>query len=176
MQRDGKTVAGVNSLCQPDFRKKQDTPVRRIEGFATAWNTCRIDLNPLSTAQSPRAGTQPAAGHAAPNISHPRRPHPIFRGLPEGESHLELEELLEQLGRKSGMSRALIKHFVLLLEWSRPQDWRTGAQPIVWLSVKETAYRLGISSVAGATQREDAAQPGRARLEGLPQPSPLRIA
>ena len=69
-----------------------------------------------------------------------------FPGLPEGESHLELEELLEQLGRKSGMSRALIKHFVLLLEWSRPQDWRTGAQPIVWLSVKETAWRLGIST------------------------------
>ncbi len=44
------------------------------------------------------------------------------------------------------MSEALVKHFILLLNWSRPQDWRPGAQPIVWLSVRETAHKLGIST------------------------------
>ena len=68
-----------------------------------------------------------------------------FPGLPDGASHLELRDLLEQLGPKSGMSQPLIKHFILLLEWSRPRDWHPGAQPIVWLSVRETAYKLGIS-------------------------------
>ena len=44
------------------------------------------------------------------------------------------------------MFRALIKHFALLLDFSRPQDWQPGTQPIVWLSVKETAWRLGVST------------------------------
>ena len=69
-----------------------------------------------------------------------------FPGLPEGESHREIKDLLEQLGRRSGMSEPLIKHLILLLNWSRPQDWQPGAQPIVWLSVKETAHKLGIST------------------------------
>ena len=69
-----------------------------------------------------------------------------FPGLPEGESHREIKDLLEQLGRRSGMSEPLIKHLILLLNWSRPQDWLPGAQPIVWLSVKETAHKLGIST------------------------------
>lgn len=33
---------------------------------------------------------------------------------------------------------------MLLLDFSRPQGWQPGAQPIVWLSVKETAWRLGV--------------------------------
>ena len=69
-----------------------------------------------------------------------------FPGLPEGESHLELKDILEEHGRRAGMTEALVKHFLLLLEWSRPQDWQPGAQPIVWLSVRETAHKLGIST------------------------------
>ena len=69
-----------------------------------------------------------------------------FPGLPEGESHTEIKDLLEALGPRSGLSRPLIRHLVMLLEWTRPQDWTTGAQPIVWLSVGETARALGISA------------------------------
>lgn len=68
-----------------------------------------------------------------------------FPGLPEGDSHLEIRDLVKLIGRKFRMSQPLIKHFILLLNWSRPQDWQPGAQPIVWLSVRETAYQLGIS-------------------------------
>ena len=98
-----------------------------------------------------------AAGSAAPSPNptgrRPRGPRHFtsentaadFPGLPADDSHLEIRDLLKQLGRKSGMSQPLIKHFILLLEWSRPQDWQPGAQPIVWLSVRETAFELGIS-------------------------------
>ena len=68
-----------------------------------------------------------------------------FPGLPEGVSHEEIGDLLDTLGNRSGWSAALIKHFKLLLEWTRPQDWLPGKQPIVWLSVSETAWKLGIS-------------------------------
>ena len=69
-----------------------------------------------------------------------------FPGLPEGENHTEIGELLETLGNRSGWSAGLINHFTMLLDWTRPQDWRAGAQPIVWLSVRETAAKLGIST------------------------------
>lgn len=40
----------------------------------------------------------------------------------------------------------MVDHFQLLLDWTRPVDWLPGSRPIVWLSVAETAYRLGIST------------------------------
>ncbi len=68
-----------------------------------------------------------------------------FHGLPEGDSHHEIGDLLETVGARAGWSAALIDHFILLLEWTRPVDWLPGAQPIVWLSVAEAAWQLGIS-------------------------------
>ena len=68
-----------------------------------------------------------------------------FAGLPEGDSHLELKDLLKSVGVRAGWSLALVAHFIKLLEWTRPVDWLPGAQPIVWLSVAETAHELGVS-------------------------------
>lgn len=69
-----------------------------------------------------------------------------FHGLPEGDSHHEIGDLLDAVGATAGWSPALIDHFQLLLGWSRPVDWLPGSRPIVWLSVAETAYKLGIST------------------------------
>lgn len=69
-----------------------------------------------------------------------------FDGLPEGASHYELADLLEAVGARAGWSAPLVAHFTLLLRWTTPGDWLPGAQPIVWLSVAETAARLGVST------------------------------
>ena len=69
-----------------------------------------------------------------------------FHGLPEGDNHHEIGDLLDAVGATAGWSPALVDHFQLLLGWTRPVDWLPGSRPIVWLSVAETAYRLGIST------------------------------
>ena len=91
--------------------------------------------SPNPTGRRPRGPDHFASEHAAA----------AFDGLQEGASHLELKDLLETVGAKAGWSAALVDHFVLLLEWTRPVDWLPGAQPIVWLSVAETAHELGVS-------------------------------
>ncbi|MDE0334496.1 MAG: hypothetical protein OXI64_06015 [Defluviicoccus sp.] len=96
---------------------------------------------PLSASRNPTGRRPRGPQHFASETAAAE-----FPGLLEGESHLEIKDLLERLGPKSGMSQPLIKHFVLLLEWTRPQDWTAGAQPIVWLSVSQTAAALGIST------------------------------
>ena len=98
-----------------------------------------------------------------PSSDHPSSPNPTgrrprgpahfaseqaaaaFHGLPEGDSHHEIGDLLDAVGTRAGWSPALVDHFQLLLEWTRPVDWLPGARPIVWLSVAETAWQLGIS-------------------------------
>ena len=69
-----------------------------------------------------------------------------FHGLPEGDNHHEIGDLLDAVGATAGWSPALVDHFQLLLGWTRPVDWLPGSRPIVWLSVAETAFRLGIST------------------------------
>lgn len=68
-----------------------------------------------------------------------------FPGLPDGHNHREIGDLLKAVGRRAGWTPALIDHFSLLLDWTQPQDWLPGANPIVWLSVQETAERLNLS-------------------------------
>lgn len=68
-----------------------------------------------------------------------------FPGLPDGYNHHEIGDLLKAVGRRAGWTPALIDHFSLLLDWTQPQDWLSGAHPIVWLSVQETAERLNLS-------------------------------
>ena len=121
-----------------------------------------------STSRNPSGRRPRGPGHFKSETSASE-----FPGLPEGESHLEFKDLLETLGRKSGMSRALIKHFVLLLDWSRPQDWQAGAQPIVWLSVKETAHKLGIST--SQVRRNEATLHGMGALAWRDSPNHRRF-
>lgn len=68
-----------------------------------------------------------------------------FAGLADGEDRYELYDLIQEVGPQLGWQAKLIVHFQLLLKRTRPQDWLPGAHPIVWLSVRETARRLGIS-------------------------------
>lgn len=61
----------------------------------------------------------------------------------------EAVQLLKQIGRKlpkpDRWSNGLIRHIELLVSFTQVADWLNG-RPIVWMSVAETAYRLGISS------------------------------
>lgn len=105
---------------------------------------------PNRTEETPAgsAGTSPnPAGRRPRGPEHfaSERAAVAFDGLPEGDSHLELKNLLQSVGRRAGWPAALVHHFVTLLHWTRPADWLPGAQPIVWLSVAETAHELGVS-------------------------------
>ncbi len=96
---------------------------------------------------------RPQGGSPNPAGRRPRGPRHFasedaaaaFDGLPDSDSHKEIGDLLIAVGRKAGWTPALRDHFIKLLEWTRPDDWIAGAQPIVWLSVAETAEELDIS-------------------------------
>ena len=68
-----------------------------------------------------------------------------FEGLPSGVSPHAIVDLLERAGRHCGWTSQLIAHFKLLIDYTRPQDWERGARPVVWLTVREAADRLGLS-------------------------------
>ena len=101
-------------------------------------------LSPNPTGRRPRG----PAHFASENAAH------AFAGLPDDYTHYQLSDLVKTVGRRAGWSPALVDHFRLLMEFTRPQDWLPGAQPIVWLSVDETAHRLCIStSQVGRNER-----------------------
>ena len=108
----------------------------------------------LTMPNKPRTSSRPRSASPNPTGRRPRGPAHFasehsaaaFRGLPEGDSHHEIGDLLDAVGGRAGWSPALVDHFTLLLDWTRSVDWLQGAQPIVWLSVAETAYQLGIST------------------------------
>ena len=102
-----------------------------------------------------QAATDSATPTTSPNPTgrRPRGPQHFsaensanaFPGLPLGDSHYDLKDLVETAGPDLGWPESLIHHLRLLIDWTRPQDWLPGAQPIVWLSVAETAKRLHVS-------------------------------
>lgn len=69
-----------------------------------------------------------------------------FDGLPEGEDRYSVIRLLDRVGGEIGWNRTLVSHLSLLIGYTRPQDWTRGQRPIVWLSRRETAHVLGLST------------------------------
>ena len=104
--------------------------------------------NPTQTRPDRSNSTSPN-----PSGRRPRRPEHLasedaaaaFAGLPEGDTHKEIGDLLDDVGDELGWPAKLVNHFKFLLKRTRSQDWLPGAHPIVWLSVRETAIELGIS-------------------------------
>ena len=76
-----------------------------------------------------------------------------FTGLPPGCDQYEAIRLLKTT-RLPGWTQTLIGHLELLLGYTRPQDWQPGQRPIVWLSVWETAHRLGLHSTNQVRRNE----------------------
>ncbi len=68
-----------------------------------------------------------------------------FEGLPPGISPYAIVDLLQRAGRAFGWTDRLTRHLRLLISYTRPQDWEPGARPVVWLTVRETADKLGLS-------------------------------
>jgi len=61
-----------------------------------------------------------------------------------------LKKIGRQLPQPKRWSNGLIQHIELLVSLTQAKDWTNG-QPIVWMSVAQTAERLGISSGQTAT-------------------------
>lgn len=95
----------------------------------------------------PRPASRNPSGHRRRGPEHfaSEDAAKAFPGLPEGQSHHELGELLQKVGPTLGWQPRLVHHFRVLLQYTRSQDWTPGARPVVWLSVQETAIHLGVT-------------------------------
>ena len=68
-----------------------------------------------------------------------------FEGLPTGKNRYSIIRLLEQAGTTLGWTVRLTNHLRLLISYTQQQDWEPSARPIVWLTVREAAYQLGVT-------------------------------
>ena len=78
------------------------------------------------------------------------RAHPDFTTLssaaaPPPFDRFEILRLAEAAGREGGWTGPLLAHLELLLCHSRRRDWEPEERPVVWLSVRATAEKLGVS-------------------------------
>ncbi len=78
------------------------------------------------------------------------RAHPDFTTLssaaaPPPFDRFEILRLAEAAGRDGGWTGPLLAHLELLLCHSRRRDWEPDERPVVWLSVRATAEKLGVS-------------------------------
>jgi replication initiation protein RepC len=78
----------------------------------------------------------------APRCAHSTE---FFEGLPDGVSHYELIQLVQNLEKKIGLSSAVVEHLRYLITHTREVDWRPGGAPIVYRSVQMTATDRGRS-------------------------------
>ena len=118
------------------------------DGFRTARRAFDAMQNPIPTSEAPRQSRSPnPSGTRRWSARHWRALElaDAFDGLPEGEDRFSVVRLLDRVGHECGWNRTLIRHLSLLIEYTRPQDWTAGHNPIVWLSQRETAHRLGLS-------------------------------
>jgi len=66
-----------------------------------------------------------------------------FEGLPDGVSHYDVFQLVQNLEKKIGISSAAVQHLHYLITHTRDVDWHPGAAPIVYRSVQNTATDRG---------------------------------
>ena len=94
----------------------------------------------LSTSRNP-------TGARASTLAHQQAEQQAtaFAGLPAGTNKFTVLHLLKEVGPALGWTAQLLRHVELLIGFTRDQDWEPGANPVVWLSVRETAYKLNIS-------------------------------
>ena len=92
-------------------------------------------------------GPCPAAGGRPRRENHYRAEAAAaaYAGLPDGEDRYAVVRALREVGRRAGWNNRLIAHLELLIGYTRPQDWRLGNRPIVYLKVETAAHKLGIS-------------------------------
>jgi len=67
----------------------------------------------------------------------------FFEGLPEGVSHFDVFQLVQNLEKKIGLSSAAVQHLHYLVSHTYEVDWEPGAVPIVYRSVINTATDRG---------------------------------
>ena len=104
-------------------------------------------MTPLS-AHETRISPNPSGGRIlTAHHEHAETLAFAFEGLPAGIGHYGLIAPFDgPAGQARGWRPSLVKHLELLLRHTQPQDWGSGARPIVWLSVKEAARKLGLST------------------------------
>jgi len=67
-----------------------------------------------------------------------------FAGLPAGTTHFDLLKLVKRAGRELGFSDRMIQLLEYYLLFTREQDWKEGARPIVYQSLYKTALDFGV--------------------------------
>ncbi|SER77201.1 Replication protein C N-terminal domain-containing protein, partial [Pseudovibrio axinellae] len=67
-----------------------------------------------------------------------------FNGLPEGGSRWEALSVVKRLQRELSLTATQVSHLEFLVGYTRDQDWGSGSNPIVYLTVSATANLRGI--------------------------------
>ncbi|WP_108817340.1 plasmid replication protein RepC [Pseudovibrio sp. Alg231-02] len=64
-----------------------------------------------------------------------------FAGLPVGVSRWDVLSLVKRLQRDLGLTATQVAHLEFLVGYTRDQDWQSGSNPIVYLTVSATANK-----------------------------------
>ncbi|WP_193777969.1 replication initiation protein RepC, partial [Pseudovibrio sp. W74] len=67
-----------------------------------------------------------------------------FAGLPVGVSRWDVLTLVKKLQRELGLTATQVAHLEFLVGYTRDQDWESGSNPIVYLTVSATANKRAI--------------------------------
>ncbi|QUS58991.1 plasmid replication protein RepC [Pseudovibrio brasiliensis] len=67
-----------------------------------------------------------------------------FSGLPVAVSRWDVLSLVKKLQRELGLTATQVAHLEFLVGYTRDQDWQSGSNPIVYLTVSATANKRAI--------------------------------
>ena len=128
---------GVVGLHRPGLYNMETSRYESQHDYRTA----------ATTAGAPGPSRNPT-GSRARTLAHYQAEDQAaaFAGLPPDTDRFTVIGLLKEAGQACGWNRLLIDHLDLLIGYTRPQDWRPGGRPLVWLTVREAGNRLGISA------------------------------
>ncbi len=82
---------------------------------------------------------------STPKFREANRQADEFKGLPQGVTRFELLRLVKHAGGELGFTDSMVRLLEHYLLFTRDQDWKEGAQPIVYQSQYKTALDLCVS-------------------------------
>jgi len=82
---------------------------------------------------------------STPKFREASRQADEFKGLPEGVTRFDLLKLVKHAGREVGFTDSMIQLLEYYLLYTKEQDWKDGARPVMYQSQYKTALHFGVS-------------------------------
>ncbi|MFH1157935.1 MAG: plasmid replication protein RepC [Pseudomonadota bacterium] len=80
-----------------------------------------------------------------PKFREASRQSEEFKGLPQGVTRFDLLKLVKHAGREIGFTDRMIQLLEYYLLFTKDQDWKEGARPVMYQSQYKTALHFGVS-------------------------------